>query len=237
MITIGKHRIKNHMTLEYDFSGIRILNSGLIPADWHLSVDLVAIDKKGKSSDDVEFNATLAYQKLFFWLDTNLPDILMVNVSNEDDLYIANLSSNIMLYCPDEPYDDLIAELLHSKLVALADGSILVGELRIKATDMSVKYTFDCQDTEYDLPATTEEYYTEGKARDTNPWWARNDGFCFEFIRPDDATISDEELYKDIVDPMEEFDRLVNEAADKYGNSIREPARIVQVERWRPKKV
>ena len=67
MMVVGKHRIKNHMTLEYDFSGIRLLNNSLVPADWHLSVNLVAIDKKSKSMQDAEFNATMAYQKLYFF--------------------------------------------------------------------------------------------------------------------------------------------------------------------------
>ena len=236
-MVVGKHRIKNHMTLEYDFSGIRLLNNSLVPADWHLSVNLVAIDKKSKSMQDAEFNATMAYQKLYFWIDTNLPNIIMVNVNNEDDLYIANLSSNIMLYCPEEPFDDIIAKLLHSKLTTLADGKLLVGEIKLKASDISVKYTFDCSDEGYNLPLLTADYYREGKARDITPWWQRNDGFCFEFIRPIDSTESDEELFKDIIDPMDEFDSVVRDATDKYSGVAREPARIVQVERWKPKKI
>lgn len=237
MIIVGKHRIKNHMTLEYDFSGIRLMSGNLIPVDWHLSIDLVAVDKKGKSIDEAEYQATVAYQKLFFWLDTNLPNIIMVDVTNEDDLYIANLASNIMMYCPAEPFDDTISQLLHSKLSTLADNNMVVGELRIRASDMSVRYTYDCPDTGYDLPMSTAEYYTEGTARDVDPWWARPDGFSFEFIRPAETELSDEELFRDIMDPMDEFNKLIIDATDRYAGTSKEPARIVQVERWKPKKV
>jgi hypothetical protein len=235
MIQIGKHKIRNHMSMEYDFSGIRILSGSLIPVDWHISVDMVALDKKGKGKADAEYSANVAYQKLFFWLETNLPGIIAVDVTNEDDLYIANLSSNIMLYCPAEPYDDVIVQLLHSKMSVLATANLLIGEIRIKASDMSVQYSFEPSDVGYNFPVTTEEYYTEGIARDVKPWWLRDDGFSFEFIKPANLDISDEELFKDIVDPMDEFNKIIAEMDSNIGT--REPARIVQVEKWKPKKV
>jgi hypothetical protein len=237
MMTVGKHRIKNHMTFEYDFTGIRILGSSLIPVDWHLSVNLVAVDKKSKAREDVEYHATIAYQKLLFWLDTNLPNVVVVDVNSEDDLYIANLSSNIMLYCPSSPYDDMIIQLLHSKMSMLCEGFLIVGEMKLKGSDMLVQHTYDCINNEYNLPLKTADYYTESKVRDDIPWWFRNDGFCFELVRSEDATVSDEEFYKDVVDPLTEFDKIVKEETDKHIGIVREPARIVQVERWRPKKV
>lgn len=236
MMVVGKNRVKNHMTMEYDFTGIRILDSSLIPVDWHISVDLIALEKKGKSKEISEHDATISYQKLFFWLEANLPSIVAVDVSNEDDLYLANLSSNIMLYCPTEPYDDVIVQLLHAKLTVLAEDNLKVGEIRIKGSDMSVQYSYDA-DSDYNLPDTTEEYYTEGKARDELPWWYRNDGFSFEFIRPTDTTVSDEELFKDIIDPLDEFNKVIKEMSERNLGHVREPARIVQVEKWKPKKV
>lgn len=237
MMQVSKHRIKSHMSMEYDFTGIRLLSGSLIPVDWHLSIDLVAIDKKGKSKEESEYAATIAYQKLFFWLETNLPGIIAVDVNDEDDLYIANLSSNIMLYCPAEPYDDVIVQLLHAKLSTLAEANLVVGEIRIKGSDMTVQYCYDVSDIGYLLPETTEEYYTEGTARDVDAWWFRNDGFSFEFIKPPETLLSDDELYKDIIDPLDEFNNLIQEVAERNIGAVREPARIVQVEKWKPKKV
>lgn len=237
MMRVNQSRIKSHMTLEYAFTGIRIKECSLVPVDWHLTVNLVAPIRKGKTKEATENKATLAYQKLLYWLDTNLTHIVVVDVNNEDDLYIANLSSNIMMYCPGDPHDDMIVQLLHSKLTALSEGHLTLGEMHIKGSDMAVQYTYDCIDGEYGLPKTTEEYYKEGKSRDEIPWWERNDGFCFEFTRPHDSTIPDEECFKDIVDPMTEFDKYMVELANNTVEIIKEPARIVQVERWKPKKV
>jgi hypothetical protein len=193
--------------------------------------------KPGKTKEESEYKAGIIYQKLYFWLDTNLPNVLLVDVNNEDDLYIANLSANIMMYCPDNPSDDVVIQLLHSKLSALAGSDLLVGQTQLKGSDTSLQYTFDCPDGDYALPGLTTEYYTEGTTRDEIPWWSRDDGFCFEFVRPTDVEITDEELFKDISDPMDEFDRIMAEVTDTHIGIVKEPARIVQVEKWKPKKV
>jgi hypothetical protein len=239
MIKKGRHIIKSHMTLEYEFTGIRIQGGFLTPVDWTLSVNLIATGKKGKEKEEIEHQASLTYQKLYFWLDTNLPSVAVVNVGDEDDLYIANLSSNIMVYCPGNPSDDMIIQLLHSKLSVLAAPDLIVAEIKLKGSDTSLQYTYDCDDGNYDLPLTTSDYYTEGVARDVEPWWTRNDGFCFEFIRPADEEgkpVEGDEVFEGIVDPMIEFDKMVEEA-DMHVGLMREPARIVQVEKWKPKKV
>ena len=237
MIKKGRHLIKSHMTLEYEFTGIRIQESSLIPVDWKLTVDLVATGKKGKVKEDLEYAAGVTYQKIYFWLDTNLPSVVMVDVSNENDLYLANLSTNLMLYCPDSPSDDLLIQLLHAKVSALAQPNLIVGEIHLKGSDTSLQYTFDCSDDMYILPTTTE-YYTEGTTRDKEPWWTRDDGFCFEFSRPPDNKQTDDELFGDITDPMDEFRRIMTEVSDNmHIGVVREPARIVQVEKWKPKKV
>jgi hypothetical protein len=232
MMAIGKHRIKNFMTLEYEFTGIRIIDQSLIPVDWSLKINLVAANSKGQTRDEIEANANLTYQKIYFWLDTNLPSIILVNAKNEDDLYIANLSSNIMLYCPGKATDDMMIQLLHSKVSALAEHSLVVGEMELKGSDTTLRYTFDCPDGEYKLPPRTADYYTEGVVRDEFPWWSRDDGFCFEFAKPEGT---EEDIFADIIDPMDEFHNVMTGIEDI--GIVREPARIIQTERWQPKKV
>lgn len=237
MIKKGRQIIKSHMTMEFNFSGIRLQNNMLIPVNWNLQVDLVAQGKKEKTREEIEYNASITFQKINFWLETNLPDILLVNVKSEEDLYLANLTSNIMMYCPGYTSDDLLIQLLHCKISTLANPDLLVGEIYLKGNDSPLHYTFGCDDGLYMLPKTTADYYTESATRDKKPWWLRNDGFCFEFSRPSDIEISDEELFADIVDPLEEFHRIMAEIDDENMTLLKEPAKIVQVEKWKPKKV
>lgn len=239
MIKRGRHVFKNHMTLEYKFTGIRIQDSSLTPVNWQLAINIVALEKKGQTKEEIEFNASLSFQKIYYWLETNLPDVVMVDVNSEDDLYLANLTANIMMYCPGNPGDDMIVKLLHSKISALAGDELIIGDIQLKGSDTSVQYTYDCPTGDYLLPITTKEYCTSAIARDEFPWWQRNDGFCFEFLRFEDVDkeISNEELFKDIVDPMNEFSRMVSEMSDTSINLIKEPARIVQIEKWKPKTI
>src|SRR6187402_1300498 len=100
MMTHGKSIIRNYMTMNFEFAGTRIQEGYLTPVDWELTVNLIVSAKKTKSREDIEYRAGVIYQKLYFWLDANLQDIVLVDVESEDDLYIANLSSNIAMYCP-----------------------------------------------------------------------------------------------------------------------------------------
>jgi hypothetical protein len=237
MMKVGKYVIKNHMTLDYAFTGIRIQDSALTPVDWILQIDVVVPFEKGKSMSESESKASYTYQKLYFWLDTNLPSFIAVDVNNEDDFYIASMSSNIVMYCPGNPGDDLLIQLIHTKLTTLADNHLVIGEIRLRGSDTSMRYTFDCTEAENALPKTIASYCKSGTARDKDPWWFRNDGFCFEFIKPEDSAISDEELFGDITDPMAEFERIISEMSAEDMAPVKEPARIVQVDKWKPKKI
>ena len=68
------------------------------------------------------------------------------------------------------------------------------------------------------------------------PWWFRDDGFCFEFVDPEDETIPEDKVFEGITDPLDEFRRIISEVDATIGIT-KEPARIVQVEKWKPKKI
>lgn len=223
--------MKNFMTFDFDFTGIRLQDKYLTPVDWNLSVDLFAVEKTGQTKSDIEASAGFIFQKIYFWLSTNLPGILTVDVTDEEDLFLANITSNIMMFCPGSPTDDLIIRLLHAKLTSLSDGSLIIGPVRLKASDTSLCYNYDCMDGEYNLPSTTEEYYTEHPCKDQAPWWTRDDGFCFEFAKAETEEMI--KISESIVDPMEEFYSIINE----YSSISKEPAKIIKPERWNPKKV
>jgi hypothetical protein len=233
----GKNFIRSYMTFSVQFTGLRIQDGFLTPVDWLLSVNLIVRPGKNKSKQEVERKAGLIYQRLNFWLDANLQSVVVVDVNSEDDLYIANLSSNITMYCPASPSDDLLIQMLHSKMTALTGPELEIGEIKLNASDTAIEYTFDVAETGYSLPETTE-YYPDGKCRDTLPWWSRNDGFCFEFVNPEKEGACLKDFYADVVDPMDEFERVLAEMTETdIGIGSREPARIVQVEKWKPKKV
>lgn len=235
----GKHLNISTMSMEYAFTGIRIQEGSLTPVDWSLTVELIAEEKKGKTKQDIEYQAGITYQKILFWLEANMHGIVMVNTLNDDDMYIANLSSNIMMYCPGNPGDDMIIQLLHAKLTSLSSEELMVGVIELKGSDTSIRYMFDSTNGEYNLPKQISEYFVDGPTLDNEPWWMRDDGFCFEFLKPDDLDISEEEkeILRTRVDPMDEFERVIGELKESSFGIVKEPAKIVKIEKWKPRKV
>ncbi|HEY6436763.1 MAG TPA: hypothetical protein VIY47_09235, partial [Ignavibacteriaceae bacterium] len=59
----------------------------------------------------------------------------------------------------------------------------------------------------------------------------------FEFVRPADMEATNEEIFTGIIDPMIEFERALSEMENTNIGMVKEPARIVQVEKWKPRKV
>lgn len=225
-----KNPTKNHMKLEYDFSGIRLQDSFIAPVDWNISVDLYAIERKSQQKSEVESKAGFAFQKIYFWLNTNLNGIIAVNTKSEYDFHLASMTSNLMMFCPENPGDDLLIRLLHAKMTSLASDDLIVGQIRLKSSDSILQYVYDCNDGDYKLPTDTVGYFEHYQCKDPAPWWTRDDGFCFELAAPvDDET---KEMAEKIVDPLDEFYDLIQEySAEK------EPAKIIKVDKWKPRKV
>ncbi|HEY6436927.1 MAG TPA: hypothetical protein VIY47_10065, partial [Ignavibacteriaceae bacterium] len=112
--------------------------------------------------------------------------------------------------------------------------NLVIGEMHLKGSDTSLAYTFDSTDGIYDLPIETKDYYEGMKTKDDTPWWYRNDGFCFEITCPESET-ENKDFFSDIVDPMLEFDRTI--ATHSHIRLSKEPAKIIQIEKWKPKTI
>lgn len=241
------------MSLDYEFTGIRLIDSSLTSVDWHLTANLIAKKKNGKSKEESEHDANISYQRLYFWLDINLPQIIMVDAMDDDDLYLSTLSSNVTMFCPGVPTDDLIVQLLHSKLSTLAGSNLLLGEITLKGSDTSISYTYDSSEEGYDLPLETKDYFGEkGIVRDTNAWWTRDDGFCSEIIHilpeiegvtldtnnaSESVTPDAKKYFEHVIDPMVEFDRVIVSEIGSHIGIMHDPAKIVQIEKWKPKTI
>lgn len=229
MIKHGKMNLRNFMTMDYAFTGVRLQDGFMTPVRWDMSVDLVAYGKKGSTPEELKQIgdlATYTYKKIYYWLSANLSEIVVFDIANETDTKLANSSLNLVMHCPYGASDDILIQLLHAKISSLANGGLIVGEMRFKGTDSAIRYSFDPCESGYNLPESTEEYLPDINLRDTIPWWFRDDGFCTEIPAGSTESISD---------PLDEFNRTVASSNDEMLE--KEPAQIIQIEKWRPKKV
>jgi len=236
---ISNSEVKNYMTMKFNFGGVRFYENMLNPVEWELSVNVVGVDVEGDTKNAIRELGSLAYQKIYFWLDSNLTNVVVCDVNEEMGFNVCNVVDNMMMYCPGEPTDDLIIQLLHAKLTSLAGKNLFIGEMTLSSTDTSASYTF-CGPDKYQgqvLPKKTADYVSY-EALHKIPWWARDDGYCFEFLRldPDDTTPL-EIMFKDIEDPMKRFEKSLIDGYDEVYQTETKPAEIIQVERWHPKTV
>lgn len=224
------------MTLNFEFAGTRILEKYVLPVEWILKVNLVAVDYgTNRSNKEMQAASSIAYQKLHFWLETCLPDIVLVDTANEIGMDIVSKIDNIMMHCPGDPTDDLLVRLIHSKMSTIAAENILIKEVYLESSDNTASYTFSLTDSGYDLPTEVRKY-TELSSLYSTPWWERRDGFSFEFLAPPGSDLEPEEIFKNVSDPLQEFENALLSAAGNVNDAIStEPAEIIQIEKWKPK--
>lgn len=221
------------LTLKHEFVAFRFEDLYLEPIKFEISVELDTVIKKNTDLDILEKSLIKNHQKIYYWLDSVLQNSILVDVSNEEEVYAANILSNLMVYFPGKVNDFLFAKLLHSKLSALIDDIVNIGNISIKAEDSFLQYTYDGNDGNTDILISAEDYFRISKTKDKNPWWLRNDGFCFEIVRPDETDLTDDEIYHDLVDPLDEFEDIISDQLSER----KEPAKIIQIDKWKPKKI
>lgn len=233
---IGNDDVKSFMTLNYSFPGIRIINDEMFPTTWDLDINLVATEFANDAEPgSLNTNGSIAYQKAFFWLDHALSYVVMTSIENPFGLGVATSSRNTMMYCPGEPTDDLIIQLLHAKLSAITEGNLCIGEITLGSKDSTASYTYNKAKAGYTLPAKVKDY-VDLPSLHRKPWWHRSDGFAFEFLKKKDNKAKIADLYKDIQDPLLDFEQMIQGSTEEVAHN-NEPAEIIHIDKWKPKKV
>ena len=234
---IGKQNLESYMTMKFDFPGVRVIGNMLCPVNWKMEIELVALDTSatGVTEDDLQMNGSIAYQKVFFWLETCLHMCVFVDTINDNGMAIATASGNVIMHCPDEPSDDMLIKLIHAKLSAIAAGHLYIGKIRLESSDTSAMYTYSMPESGYGLPCKVKDYIDLASFY-RKPWWERDDGWCFELLRPKGCKETLQELYGEVRDPLEEFNDSVSFTLEEI-HAPKEPAEIIQVEKWQPRTV
>jgi hypothetical protein len=227
------------MMLEHEFYGIRVVNNKLIPTKWKL--DLKLAGKVSSSDDLVEAKKKIAvsFYRLNYWLELFLVDPVFLDVYDEASVEFLGDSDmeNTVIYCPGTPTDDLLAELLHSKLYAIAKGEIALGQIQLRSEDARATITFSPVEIKaYSLP-TQEEFMGED-AVFPEPWWSRYDCDTHDYVIDDDgvdpkdrATLAEELSSRRILDDFTEeqyAEQGIEKTEDPQGEIISP---------WKPKLV
>ena len=231
MIKFGKTTLRSYMTMNYKFTGVCLDDGVLYPNTWDISVDMVAGVKHTATQQEVHQagqDAAMAYEKIKYWLDINLNNVLVANVCDGADFALAMHVENPVMYMPGSITDDTIVQLLHAKMTSLANGKLTIGAIRSTSQQSELGYTFDPTDTGYSLPSTVD-YFKHSALHHDTPWWFRNDGFCMEIPKN-----KDNPGVCMVEDPLDEFERETATPVEPVKTS---PGRVVHIDSWVPKKV
>jgi hypothetical protein len=166
------------------FSGIRVIDSKLMPTKWTLKTDLILQDEL----DDFDFNFIL--MKVKFWFEQLINNSVFFAMENEwaiESFLASDLENNTVLI-PGDPTDDLLTMVFHSKLNALGEGKVIFGGLDLQSdTSSGLGFIFLGNGTSC-LPTMTE--WIGERTFFTNPWWNRDDASAIDIFPMDDEDLT-----------------------------------------------
>ena len=179
--------------LSLDFNGIRAVGSKLTPTKWKLVAE-VLYDEFPEDEEEDDFGVKVAIAKIRYWFDNVFSGSMIFDGGNEfahrsffDDDGRRAVDNNVVIL-PAPPTDDLLMEVLHSKLNALGAPYIQFGTMELTSDDDNqLSYIFTGLG-ETNLPSITD--WVGERAFFDKPWWARDDGSTYDSIPDEDADLS-----------------------------------------------
>jgi len=192
----SEESVTSYMTLECDFHGNRIIGRSLVPVTWNLTISLIGVEDSKLSTNENQTQITIAYQRLNFWLDSILDNVIVADRNDPvaEQLFVCQLD-NVIMHVPSEPTDDILCQILHAKMSALAGSSLIIGKITLKANDTRSSYMFyPVEESDYELPEASD--YVEGESVYDLPWWHRNDMDVHDISIPEGVT--KEELIEEL---------------------------------------
>lgn len=183
-----EYLVENFTTVTFKFKSIRVVDS-IITA--HVSTLKAEMMLPEEVSD---IGVTIALEKIHFWFDQIVPHCVMFCRSNQNamdmlfDENSAPRTENFPMVFPDEPTDDVVAVVFHSKINALAEGQMFFGMVEIQSdTREMITYSFNglCEEALMQM-----DEWVGARAYHTKPWWARPDGDTLDVIPTPDSDLT-----------------------------------------------
>lgn len=174
-------------SISFKFKTVRIVNN-VITSFVNTVRAEVYIDEEAHDQD-----VSIALEKIHFWFDHIVSNGVMFYRENAfalnvmfDENGVAQ-SGNIPIVLPDDPTDDHLAAIMHSKLNALGNGVVNFGTIEIHSdTRENLIVTFTGYG-EVALPGM-DEWIGDRSFHDV-PWWGRCDGSTLDAIPQEDSDL------------------------------------------------
>lgn len=213
----------SYMESEFKFMGVRLINGHISPAEWTVK----AAYSFREAVSEVEKIGSSFCKFEYFGIHV-LPNSLFISMDDMDSVELLTYADNNIIMLSEAPTDDCISRVLYNKLDSILGKFVKLEYVTISSSAKYPKYTY-VGDLNI-LPATTKEYLPDYTSMHRKPWWDRNDGFTYEFIKPVGAPGKIKDAYADVVDPFDDLEPQVSKPETKL-------AKVIKVDKWKPVKV
>lgn len=181
------------VSIPFKFNAVRIYGVSLHPTIFEISISCTVIED-ARTPAVVESKSEEGMQRLNFWMESILTDVVIVDVNSDLFTDLAGSVDNTVMYCPGPPTDHLLVELLHSKITSITAGMFDIHCVTIKSTDThGIETSFRPIDG-YELPGVG---YIAEEVMHPVPWWQRDTIEICEFAK---GAVLEDELFNHFSD-------------------------------------
>jgi hypothetical protein len=168
---------------------IKVVDKMLIPTNLRLIADIIPNEK------EIEDYLILgAITKIRFWCEQIVDKAVIFNRENDwalsafvDKEGTQLLENNIMVL-PEEPTDEILAQIFQSKMNALGNQHVSFGSIEIESDNPNGLSFIFTGDGDLNLPTMEEWVGTHSYFKD--PWWCRNDSSMLDVVPLSDADLT-----------------------------------------------
>lgn len=137
-------------------------NDSLVMNSYDLRLHMITV-----ASDPA--NQNIALDRIKYMIDTVFTDIVFINQQNQTQIELLSAAGIPTAALPEEPVDQIIGMMLHSKLNAVIEGQMVIRVLEISSSagdDITYEHAMHEENTLFDTPG----------------WWNSVDPECVSSI-------------------------------------------------------
>jgi hypothetical protein len=180
--------------LSISFKAIRVIGNKLIPTLWKVAADVYYNEDESEDSPNDNIDVQGAFAKIHYWFNNFVDSSVLFGRSNEwaRNAFISeeghqSITNNVALL-PQDPTDEVLAQIFQSKMNALAGGFVKFGLVEIISDDRhGLSFTY-AGESGINFP-DMYEWIGEWSFFE-NPWWERDDASMIDIIPMQDADLT-----------------------------------------------
>lgn len=190
--------LPNHLfiSLRYEFKATRVIGQRLSPTTIKVKTDISTHDI---DTDDYGLKMEVALAKMSHWVEKVLNGCILLHSENDWalDAFMdgdAPTTSNMVVLCPEEPTDALLAEILICKFKAISQGAFDFHAIDIESSDArGMSFMFVGGSPGESFPEAAD--WLGERNWFSKPWWHRSDASTLDVVPEEDADLNEPPLW------------------------------------------